>query len=166
MADIPPLPDDDPIAAADQAAAELADLTGAPTHDLALVLGSGWLPAVDMLGRTEAEISSTQVHGFAPPAVAGHAGAIRSITTRDGRRALVFLGRTHFYEGRGVEAVVHGVRTLALEAGVEALGTAARLRALEAAGRIDSDLARDLVDALHCLMGLKLANNLRQIAAG
>ena len=113
MADIPPLPDDDPIAAADQAAAELADLTGAPTHDLALVLGSGWLPAVDMLGRTEAEISSTQVHGFAPPAVAGHAGAIRSITTRDGRRALVFLGRTHFYEGRGVEAVVHGVRTSA-----------------------------------------------------
>ena len=27
------------------------------------------------------------------------------------RRALVFLGRTHLYEGRGVAAVVHGVRT-------------------------------------------------------
>lgn len=66
----------------------------------------------------------------------------------------------------GLFPVVHGVRTLALEAGVEALGTAARLRALEAAGRIDSDLARDLVDALHCLMGLKLASNLDQIAAG
>jgi CBS domain-containing protein len=62
--------------------------------------------------------------------------------------------------------VVHGVRTLALEAGIEALGTAARLRALEAAGRIDTDLARDLVDALHCLMGRKLASNLDQIAAG
>jgi purine-nucleoside phosphorylase len=34
-----------------------------------------------------------------------------------GRRALVFLGRTHLYEGRGVEPVVHGVRT-ALAAGV------------------------------------------------
>jgi purine-nucleoside phosphorylase len=29
------------------------------------------------------------------------------------RRALVFLGRTHFYEGKGVAAVVHGVRTAA-----------------------------------------------------
>jgi purine-nucleoside phosphorylase len=29
------------------------------------------------------------------------------------RRALLFLGRTHFYEGRGVEPVVHGVRTAA-----------------------------------------------------
>ena len=28
-------------------------------------------------------------------------------------RALVFLGRTHYYEQRGVEAVVHGVRTAA-----------------------------------------------------
>ena len=26
-------------------------------------------------------------------------------------RALVFLSRTHYYEGKGVEAVVHGVRT-------------------------------------------------------
>lgn len=66
----------------------------------------------------------------------------------------------------GLFPVVHGVRTLALEAGVDALGTAARLSALEAAGRIDRDLARDLADALHCLMGLKLASNLRQIAAG
>ena len=29
------------------------------------------------------------------------------------RNLLVFLGRTHFYEGRGVAAVVHGVRTAA-----------------------------------------------------
>lgn len=66
----------------------------------------------------------------------------------------------------GIFPVVHGVRTLALEAHIDALGTAPRLRALEAAGRIGDDLARDLVDALHCLMGLKLSSNLRQIAAG
>jgi purine-nucleoside phosphorylase len=30
-----------------------------------------------------------------------------------GKRVLAFLGRTHLYEGRGVEAVVHGVRTAA-----------------------------------------------------
>ena len=38
--------------------------------------------------------------------------------------------------------------------------------ALVADGRIDAALARDLIDALHFLMGLKLANNLRQIADG
>ena len=108
-----PSPLDDPTAAAAQAAAELADLTGAPNHDLALVLGSGWLPAVDLLGETLAEFPSTDLHGFAPPAVAGHAGKVRSVATPSGGRALVFLGRTHFYEGRGVEAVVHGVRTAA-----------------------------------------------------
>ncbi|MGB7982754.1 MAG: purine-nucleoside phosphorylase, partial [Candidatus Nanopelagicales bacterium] len=96
-----------------QAAGELAERTGVATHDLALVLGSGWLPAVDLLGETLAEFPSTALHGFAPPAVAGHAGMIRSIATASGGRALVFLGRTHLYEDRGVEAVVHGVRTAA-----------------------------------------------------
>jgi purine-nucleoside phosphorylase len=108
-----PLPAADPAAAADRAAADLAALTGSPTHDVALVLGSGWLPAVDLLGRTLADVASTDLHGFAPPAVAGHAGRIRSVATARGGRALVLLGRTHLYEGRGVEAVVHGVRTAA-----------------------------------------------------
>jgi purine-nucleoside phosphorylase len=106
-------PHDDPRAAAEQAAAELATATGSPTHDIVLVLGSGWLPAVDLIGQTVAELPATDLHGFAPPAVAGHAGMIRSVVTGSGRRALVLLGRTHLYEGRGVEAVVHGVRTAA-----------------------------------------------------
>jgi purine-nucleoside phosphorylase len=39
---------------------------------------------------------------------------MRSVAIGDtGRRALVFGTRTHFYEGRGVRAVVHGVRTAA-----------------------------------------------------
>ena len=113
MANTAPLPSEDPAAAAAQAAGDLAARTGATKHDIALVLGSGWLPAVGLLGETLAEFPSTDLHGFAPPAVAGHAGTIRSIATTSGRRALVFLGRTHFYEGRGVEAVVHGVRTAA-----------------------------------------------------
>lgn len=66
----------------------------------------------------------------------------------------------------GIFPLVHGVRTLALQYGVAALGTGERLRALSQAGRIDVSQARDLVDALHCLMGLKLASNLRQIDAG
>jgi purine-nucleoside phosphorylase len=70
------------------------------------------LPAVDALGEATVELSSTDLPGFAPPAVAGHAGKIRSVRAGD-RNLLVFLGRTHFYEGLGVRAVVHGVRTAA-----------------------------------------------------
>ena len=98
-----------PYDAARDAAARLAELTGVERHDVALVMGSGWLPAAEMLGDASAEIATTDLPGFAPPAVAGHAGKIRSIDA-DGVRALVFLGRTHFYEGLGVAAVVHGVR--------------------------------------------------------
>lgn len=102
----------DPRTAAAEAAAVLRDKTGVEKHDIALVMGSGWLPAVDALGEATAELSSTDLPGFAPPAVAGHAGKIRSVRAGD-RNLLVFLGRTHFYEGLGVRAVVHGVRTAA-----------------------------------------------------
>ena len=95
-----------------QAAAVLAEKTGVASHDIALVMGSGWLPAVDALGEAVAEISTTDLPGFAPPAVAGHAGKIRSVRSGD-QNLLVFLGRTHYYEGLGVRAVVHGVRTAA-----------------------------------------------------
>ena len=94
------------------AAARLRELTGVDRHDVALVMGSGWLPAVDALGEATAEVSTTDLPGFAPPAVAGHAGRIRSVRAGD-RNLLVFLGRTHVYEGHGVRAVVHGVRTAA-----------------------------------------------------
>jgi purine-nucleoside phosphorylase len=101
-----------PAEAAAEAARVLADLTGVAQHDVALVMGSGWLPAVDALGEATAEISTTDLPGFAAPAVAGHAGRIRSVRAGD-KQLLVFLGRTHFYEGLGVRAVVHGVRTAA-----------------------------------------------------
>ena len=101
-----------PSSLATDAAARLRELTGVETHDTALVLGSGWLPAADALGETTAELLTTDLPGFAPPAVEGHAGKIRSVRAGD-RQLLVFLGRTHFYEGRGVAAVVHGVRTAA-----------------------------------------------------
>jgi purine-nucleoside phosphorylase len=94
-----------------QAAAErLAELTGLPTHDVAIVLGSGWVPAADAIGSAIHDLAVTELPGFAPPAVLGHAGRLRSIDC-GGRPVLVFLGRTHLYEGRGVDTVVHGVRT-------------------------------------------------------
>jgi purine-nucleoside phosphorylase len=101
-----------PAQSAADAAAVLADRTGVDGHDVALVLGSGWVPAIDALGTTVAELAVTELPGFLPPAVAGHAGRIRSLQVAD-KRVLAFLGRTHLYEGRGVEPVVHGVRVAA-----------------------------------------------------
>jgi len=94
------------------AAERLAELTGVERHDVALVLGSGWLPAVDALGDVIAEVDTTDLPGFSAAAVAGHSGKIRSVRAGD-KQLLVFLSRTHYYEGKGVAAVVHGVRTAA-----------------------------------------------------
>ena len=90
----------------------LARLTGQSRHDAAVVLGSGWVPAADLLGETTADIPVTDLPHFAPPAVEGHAGRVRSVDA-EGTRVLVFLGRTHLYEERGVDAVTHAVRTAA-----------------------------------------------------
>ena len=105
-------PTTDPAELARAAADSLAERTGVLRHDVALVLGSGWIPAADALGERTADIEVTDLPGFLPPAVSGHAGRIRSVPVGD-KHVLVFLGRTHLYEGRGVEPVVHGVRTAA-----------------------------------------------------
>src|SRR4051794_5452302 len=63
-----------PYELAARAAEKLAELTGVEKHDVALVLGSGWLPAVDALGEATAEISTTDLPGFSAAAVAGHSG--------------------------------------------------------------------------------------------
>ena len=107
-------PATDPMEVARAAAQVIAEHTGTERHDVALVLGSGWGETADRIGGTLAEIDNTQVPGFAKAAVAGHSGTMRSVAIGDtDRRALVFGTRTHFYEGRGVRAVVHGVRTAA-----------------------------------------------------
>lgn len=107
-------PTTDPFAVARAAAAVIAERTGAAQHDVALVLGSGWGTAGDLIGETLTTIPNTDVPGFGKAAVEGHSGIMRSVAIGDtGRRALVYGTRTHFYEGKGVRAVVHGVRTAA-----------------------------------------------------
>jgi purine-nucleoside phosphorylase len=107
----------DPMQIAAEAATALAELTGVERHDIALVLGSGWGGAADLLGETVAEIPAHEVPGFAKPAVVGHVGTIRSIKiagdSETAKHALVLGSRTHLYEGKGVRRVVHGVRTAA-----------------------------------------------------
>lgn len=102
-------PSVDPDAAAAAAAAELAARTGVATHDLALVLGSGWRPAADVLGELVAEVPIGELPGFVAPNVVGHGGTARSIRV-GGKNVLVLLGRTHYYEGKGIPQTVHGVR--------------------------------------------------------
>jgi purine-nucleoside phosphorylase len=100
----------DHYALAREAADAVRVATGVDTHDVALVMGSGWLPAADLLGETNRELPVTDLPGFHAAAVVGHAGTVRSVSVGD-THALVFLGRTHLYEGLGVAAVVHAVRT-------------------------------------------------------
>jgi len=133
----------DPYAAATDSAERLAQLTGQPAHDVAVVLGSGWARAADEFTADAfttdafttdafttdafttgapgpaAEVPLADLGGFPRTTVPGHAGVIRSV--RLGQlRVLVFLGRTHLYEGHPVATVVHGVR-MAVAAGCKVI---------------------------------------------
>lgn len=102
-----------PYELAQSSAAAIAERTGIPKHDVAVILGSGWAPAADAFGRTTHEIPYGELPGFNSTSVVGHAGNLRSVDLGNGKQALVFLGRTHYYEGHGVAPVVHNVRTAA-----------------------------------------------------
>jgi CBS domain-containing protein len=67
---------------------------------------------------------------------------------------------------QGLFPIVHGVRSLALRAGIDASATAARLEALAAAGQIERELATDVLDSLYFFMGLRLKAGLAEQAAG
>ena len=103
----------DPHELAREAAAYIAEHTGVPTHDIAVVLGSGWGEAASLIGEVTAVVDAASVPGFSAPAVVGHVATLTSIRTPAGKNVLVLGARTHFYEGKGVRAVVHGVRTAA-----------------------------------------------------
>ena len=66
----------------------------------------------------------------------------------------------------GTFPIVHGVRALCLKHGVRATGTAERIERLRDQGVLDGEMALDLTESLHFLMGLKLRHQLRQRAAG
>jgi purine-nucleoside phosphorylase len=102
----------DAYVTAQASAANLARLTGFDRHDVAVVLGSGWVPAADAIGAHTVEFDLDDLGGFSRPSVPGHVAKARSIQVGP-VRALVYLGRTHLYEGHPVDSVVHGVRTAA-----------------------------------------------------
>jgi purine-nucleoside phosphorylase len=106
-----PPPEADPTGLAETAARTLTTALGGPA-EVAVVMGSGWAPAADAFGPAEASVAIGDLPGFAAPTAVGHGGEVRAVRVGD-RRVYLFLGRTHLYEGRGVDAVVHNVRTAA-----------------------------------------------------
>ncbi len=102
----------EPYALAEESGAALVAAAGGVRPDVAVVLGSGWADALDLLGDPIVELAATDLPGFPAPTVPGHGGRIR--VARAGERVvLAFAGRVHLYEGHPVATVVHGVRTAA-----------------------------------------------------
>jgi purine-nucleoside phosphorylase len=103
-----PLPDPDELAR--RAAQVMAERTGVYEHDVAIVLGSGWSPAVAAFGSPIATLPQAELPGFTPPSALGHTGELLSVRIGE-HRVLVFVGRVHAYEGHDLRRVVHPVRT-------------------------------------------------------
>ncbi|MGM7669363.1 purine-nucleoside phosphorylase [Microbacterium sp. A93] len=101
------------FAEARRAAAALAEATGVSRHRIAVVLGSGWGGAAELIGETTHTVPTAELPGFAAPSVPGHNPTVRSVRLKDGTQALVFGSRTHYYEHRDAGAVAHTVRTAA-----------------------------------------------------
>lgn len=104
--------DDGPESAARRAAQVIAERTGITDHDVAVVLGSGWAPALAALGAATATLPMDEVPGFTAPAVAGQGRQVLSLPI-GAHRVLVLAGRIHAYEGHDLRHVVHPVRTAA-----------------------------------------------------
>ena len=99
----------DPQSTADAAARAIREVTAVPSHDVAVVLGSGWAPALAALGEATASMPMADLPGFTPPTAAGHTGRVHSMTI-GAHRVLVLVGRIHAYEGHDLRHVVHPVR--------------------------------------------------------
>ena len=100
---------------ATQASQALLERTSQEKFDVAVVLGSGWRPAADVLTENAEELMEfpmAELPGFLPPSAEGHGGTIRACVIA-GQRVLVLLGRTHAYEGHKLWRTAHAVRTAA-----------------------------------------------------
>ncbi len=87
--------------------------TGVAHHDIALILGSGWGGAADLIGEEVASVEASEIPGYDAHAVAGHSSIMRSLRTPDGRAVLVLGARQHYYQVLDAAKVAHGVRMAA-----------------------------------------------------
>jgi purine-nucleoside phosphorylase len=94
---------------ATRSARELARRTGVEHHDVLVVLGSGLSGVAEELGATGPSIPLSTLPFFPRPAAGQHAhGWSVTIGTAT---ALVFVGRSHTYEGIPLHEVLHPLRT-------------------------------------------------------
>ncbi len=98
---------------ASEAAESLRAATGINRFDIALVLGSGWGGAADLIGEEIATVPASDLPGFDAHAVAGHSADMRALRTEDGRHVLVLGARQHFYQVRDAGKVAHAIRMAA-----------------------------------------------------
>jgi purine-nucleoside phosphorylase len=116
-----------------RAAQVIGERTGVREHDVAIVLGSGWSPAVAALGSPTVALPQAELPGFTPPSAVGHTGALLSVRIGE-HQVLVLVGRVHAYEGHDLRHIVHPVRT--------ACAAGARIVVLtNAAGGLRPDMA-------------------------
>ncbi|MGH2686435.1 MAG: purine-nucleoside phosphorylase, partial [Actinomycetota bacterium] len=112
-------------------AADAVRAAGGARPDVAIILGSGLGDALEQM-EIEAEMSYSDVPGFPPPSVPGHAGRLL-VGRCAGVPAVAFLGRIHFYEG-------HPMRVVTLPARLAAALGARTLIATAAVGGLDPAL--------------------------
>ncbi|MGW6455207.1 phosphorylase family protein [Streptomyces sp. NPDC055078] len=99
--------------AAMRTAADAADrlraLCGVDGFDACVVLGTGWADTTSAMGDLTTDIDTLELRGFHELVCPGHSSRVHHIR-RGEADILAFLGRTHVYEGHGVDAVAHRVR--------------------------------------------------------
>ena len=111
-----------------EGAHQIARRTGAPRHDLLVVLGSGAANALASWGEPAASLRLSDLPGVMVPVAPGHEDRLDSYAVARGRkvteqevggerRVLVARGRTHLYEGHGPGPVV-ALSRIAAAAGV------------------------------------------------
>ncbi|MCS6803356.1 MAG: purine-nucleoside phosphorylase [Chloroflexota bacterium] len=115
----------------EQAAAKIRAL-GSPIPAVAIELGSGFSPLLDLLENAR-RCSYADLPGFPVPTVAGHAGTL-ALGLLSGFPVLLLAGRAHLYEGYRAAAIALPIRAAA-RAGVRAVILT------NAAGGLADDLA-------------------------
>ena len=102
MAESPPIarpsPPDDLAARAAEAVRSASDVV----PSVSVILGSGLGPALGDHLQVDVDLAFTQIPGFPPPGVPGHAGRLQ-LGTLAGVSVAAFSGRVHFYEGHGMD---------------------------------------------------------------
>lgn len=69
-------------------------------------------------------------------------------------------------KGGGLHAVIELARVHALAAGIHAVGTEDRLRAIGQSGSLSDEVIRDLIDAFRFISNIRLAHQIRQVELG